>query len=68
MLKIKTQNKALILLLMAVSILWMILLPVLVIWSLNLLFTLNIPFTFWTWLAVALIGAFLYAASKGGGD
>ena len=36
--------------------------PIVVIWALNTLFPiLAIQFTFWTWLAVVILGAFLRA-------
>jgi hypothetical protein len=36
--------------------------PILVIWSMNTLFpVLAIPYTFWTWLSVVLLGAFFRA-------
>ena len=36
--------------------------PIVVIWALNTLFPiLSIQFTFWTWLAVVILGAFLRA-------
>jgi hypothetical protein len=33
--------------------------PLAIIWSLNELFHLGIPFTFWTWLATFLLGGVL---------
>lgn len=33
--------------------------PIAVIWSLNLLFGLSIAYTFYTWLAVVVLGSFL---------
>lgn len=35
--------------------------PLITIWSLNTLFGLGIAYTFWTWLAMAWIGAVLSA-------
>jgi uncharacterized RDD family membrane protein YckC len=35
--------------------------PLLVIWSLNLLFGLGIDYTIWTWAAVAILGGFFRA-------
>lgn len=35
--------------------------PLITIWSLNTLFGLGIAYTFWTWLAMAWIGAVLTA-------
>lgn len=31
--------------------------PILVIWSLNTLFGMGIPFTIWTWLSVVILGS-----------
>lgn len=31
--------------------------PILIIWSLNTLFGMGIPFTIWTWLAVVILGS-----------
>ena len=31
--------------------------PILIIWSLNTLFGMGIPFTIWTWLSVVILGS-----------
>ena len=33
--------------------------PILIIWSLNTLFGMGIPFTIWTWLSVVILGSVL---------
>jgi hypothetical protein len=33
--------------------------PIITIWSLNTLFSLGIAYTFWTWLAVIVLGTFI---------
>lgn len=47
-------------------LLWLaaiIFMPLATIWALNTLFpVLAIPFTFWTWLAVIVVGLFIRAA------
>lgn len=41
-------------------LIWVVLFPWVVIWALNTLFPLlAIPYTFWTWLAVVVIGTYL---------
>jgi len=41
-------------------LIWVVLFPWVVIWALNTLFpVLAIPYTFWTWLAVVVIGTYL---------
>lgn len=47
------------LLLIVILIVGFILGPLAVIWALNLLFGLTIAYTFYTWLAVLVLGAFL---------
>lgn len=34
--------------------------PLITIWSLNTLFTLNIAYNFWTWLATICLGGYFY--------
>lgn len=36
--------------------------PLAVIWALNTLFALGIPYTFWTWLAVLVLNATISAS------
>lgn len=38
--------------------------PLAVIWALNTLFSLNIPFTFWTWLAVVILAALIPSSTS----
>lgn len=53
--KLKIASTALLILAIVVLILFM---PLAVIWALNTLFTLSIPYTFWTWLAVVVMSLF----------
>lgn len=44
---------------------WVVLFPWVVIWALNTLFPLlAIPYTFWTWLAVVVIGTYIKTEVK----
>lgn len=45
--------------LIALIVLLIIVGPFITIWALNTLFGLGIAYTFWTWLAVIILGAFL---------
>ncbi len=38
--------------------------PVLMIWALNTLFALAIPYTIWTWLAVLILGSAIKANAQ----
>lgn len=58
----KEFDQLVIVLIIAVSIL-VVLGPVITIWSLNLLFGLAIPVTFWTWCASFWLSACVYGAS-----
>lgn len=48
--------------LVGVVILTVIFMPFVCIWSINTLFALEIPFTFWTWVAASIL---LYTFSSG---
>lgn len=45
-----------------VAIVLIFLWPLAVIWALNTLFVLGIPYTFWTWLAVLVLNATISAS------
>jgi hypothetical protein len=53
--KIKIASTALLILAIISLITFM---PLAAIWALNTLFTLTIPYTFWTWLAVVVFSVF----------
>lgn len=38
--------------------------PLIVIWALNTLFLLGIPYTFWTWLATAILQGLVVARNR----
>lgn len=38
--------------------------PLAVIWGINTLFATSIPYTFWTWLSVVLLGKFVRSRNK----
>ena len=50
-----TSIFAIIILLIAVIVLF----PLAVVWALNTLFALGIAYSFWTWLAVLILGLFI---------
>lgn len=49
------KNNALLWVCVAVATVVVALLPIAEIWALNVIFGLSIPYTFWTWLAGALL-------------
>lgn len=52
------MNKTLGTTLVLTIVLWVVLWPLAAIWSLNTLFALGIPYTFWNWLAMVVLVAF----------
>jgi hypothetical protein len=51
-----------IVLLIALVVFMIVVGPLLTIWALNIIFpVLAIPYTFWTWLAIIILGGFLRA-------
>lgn len=57
-----TQMRVLIVIGIIAAIAFAIIIPLAVIWALNLLFHLNIEVTFWTWLAVFILLLILFSS------
>lgn len=49
-----------------IMIILAVLSPLAVIWSMNTLFALDIPYTFWTWLATLILNAALMSGRYNG--